>query len=473
MAVPEMDASAMFTQSRASYVPGKRRKTDIEMDESESIFANTASNNSKSKSKETFVVLVTVLLMLVMGLMTMGYLYYNESVMRQELVVEANKNFEILKACDRFDLNDVDHLQSRISGKTASAIESAASCPPCPKCHSYLQPKGPKQIKADKARKETQKLRDTIISRLQRNNVIEDSLQRVSRELFIMKYGDTAGSRSSPLQIEMHLKLPTKVKTRKAESHQLTFDMHDRDVLPYSMLYFIAQISAGLWDSCSFTTYYSAHHMLIAEARGNNCNSKGFKEVSFVDELLLFSEYSMGMPPGDVGGVKNKETPQSASTSVAAIYPHDTDYCISISRELMTPNFYIVLPSTLPAPTKLRGKPVHHQSPKRDYYSHYHHNGLLTDSDVCIGKLTPDSVATLHKLLELPTHFSKAGGNPAQDTGTDTDTDTDMEVGASTSEEGESEESSAETVTDGAPLTIDAKYMFEKFATITRARIKS
>jgi hypothetical protein len=327
----EMDSSSMF--SSRGYTPGKRRKTsefDIESDDTESIFANTASSNTKSKSKETFVVLVTVLLLLVMGLLTMGYLYYNESLTRQELLVESTRNFEILKACDRFDLNDVEHLQSRISGKTAAAIQSAASCPPCPKCHSYLQPKGPKQIKAEKARKETEKLKEVITSRAVRNERIEESLQRVSRELFIMKYGENAGSRSSPLQVEMSLKLPS--KSHKSELLQLSFDMHDRDVLPYTMLYFVAQISAGLWDSCSFTTYYSAHHMLIAEAKGNNCNGKGFKEVQFLDELLLFSEYSMGSPPGVLGqGVVDSANP--VTTRVASMYPHDTDYCISISRE--------------------------------------------------------------------------------------------------------------------------------------------
>ena len=313
------------------YTPSKRRKAsdfDIESDSTESIFANTASSNTKSKSKETFVVLVTALMLLVMGLMTMGYLYYNETVIRQELLLESNKNFEILKACDRFDLNNVDQLQSRASGKTALAIESAASCPPCTKCHSYMQPKGPKEIKAEKARKETDKLKEIIDSRVTRNERIEDSLQRISRELFKMKYGDTAGSRSSPLQVEMSLKLPS--KSHKAESHQLSFEMHDRDMLPYSMLYFVAQVSAGLWDSCSFTTYYSAHHMLIAEAKGNNCNAKGFKDIPFVDELLLFSEYSMGMPPGSASGGGKAETIVSR---VATMYPHDRDYCVSISRE--------------------------------------------------------------------------------------------------------------------------------------------
>jgi len=99
-----------------------------------------------------------------------------------------------------------------------------------------------------------------------------------------------------------------------------------------------------------------------------------------------------------------------------------------------------------------------HQSPRRDYYSHYHYNGLLTDSDVCIGKLTPSSITTLNKVLELPTHFSKAGGNSAQDVDVDADVEEDVE----------------ETDAVGAaPLAIDAKYLFEKPATITRARIKS
>jgi hypothetical protein len=125
---------------------------------------------------------------------------------------------------------------------------------------------------------------------------------------------------------------------------------------------------------------------------------------------------------------------------------------------LKTPNFYIVLPSTTPAPSKLRGKVLTHQSPRRDYYSRYSHNGLLADGDVCIGKLTAGSISTLNKLLELPTHFSKAGGDPV------TDKDPNSEE-----EEGEGFD-----VEVGAPLAIfDVKYQFEKPATITRARIKS
>ena len=185
---------------------------------------------------------------------------------------------------------------------------------------------------------EEEYLRKLINGRVNRNKRIEDSLQRISRELIIMKFGQL-----SPFVIEMTLKLPSRV-----ELATITFDLFDVNEIPFSILYFISQIGSGAWDGCSFTTHHSSvyKHVLVAEAIGSTCSLKLFKENSVVDELLAFSEYDSGTGSGYLSprlatsngapivfSKQNSLSDISRQSSVHINLPHRKEYCLSISAQ--------------------------------------------------------------------------------------------------------------------------------------------
>ena len=263
---------------------GKRRTkypestVDLESEGSASIYTNAALNNSKSKSKETFVVLSTVLFLLVLAFIGIVALYFKECELRQLLMKESEKNYEILKACDKFELSDI---EDRMAGKAIAEIQTAVTCMPCKKCHNYIQAESTHLSAIAKNQKLIEKLTVAVQGRQLRNQRLQDSIQLISRELVGMKFG-----KSTPYMVEMSVKVPG-----QAELSTLTFELHDLADIPYSTLYFLSQVAAGAWDSCSFISHHPGNHMLVASNRGVKCNAHAFGDLPGLTERLLFSEY--------------------------------------------------------------------------------------------------------------------------------------------------------------------------------------
>lgn len=295
----------------------------------ESIYStNKESKFSRAKSKEIFVVLATVLLLLIIALITLIVLYFNESGMRQSLINESERNIEILRACDRFEITDMEEAVSAKEVKISSVkeVSGANTCPPCKVCHSYKQIESVKQSKIQKGNNKLAELKNLVSGRVRRNARVEDGLQRLSKELLVLKYG-----KSSPITIELFIKIPSRVDIATV-SYEL-FDVND---LPYSILHHLSQVSSGAWDGCAFTAHHTEKHMLIAEAEGHSCGWKSVHDTAGLEDSFIFSEYNSNgnswvVGFNDIEGID--EGYKARTTSVRKKYPHNEPYCLSISTQ--------------------------------------------------------------------------------------------------------------------------------------------
>lgn len=248
-----------------------------------------AAVNNRNKSKETFVVLSTVLLLLVVSFVALIVLYFGELNMRNTLQEESDRNVDILKACDRFNLPEV---KNRFSGQViAPQVHPNVTCAPCPPCHEYAQKPAPKVVnlrgvskpvngkKIADAQASLKRLMDSIDANSLRNDKIQNGLQKISRELVLLKFG------SPPYIVEMSIKIPSRVAIASIQ-----YEMAPLDLMPYSNLYFLTQISSGAWDGCSFMSH--APHILLADIVGAHCKQKMFAELPGIGKSLAFQEYS-------------------------------------------------------------------------------------------------------------------------------------------------------------------------------------
>ena len=95
--------------------------------------------------------------------------------------------------------------------------------------------------------------------------------------------------------------------------------------------------------------------------------------------------------------------------------------------------------------------------------------GMLVEQDVCIGKLTPASVSALQVLLKLPT----SSGSSATGNGAGSPRNPAADPPDESEEEQEKQEESPTGTAESAADTVLNSYLFDKVATITRARLKS
>lgn len=234
---------------------------------------------AKPKAKETFLVLSTVLLLLALGLASLSVLYYTERSFRLTLQAENDKTKEILKACDRFELGDI---QNRFSNQL---VHLPSNCPPCKKCHNYRvdAPSAKHKKKIESIKENIDAIKAQVAKHGVRSNRVEDAVRLMSRELLFMKFG------SSVSQYTAELTLQLRSGSSQTSSLQLVFP--DVAQYPYAMYRLLSQFHDGSWDGCSFTAYHKGLGVLLAEAKGPDCNIENFEQYqSLSDATLWFSE---------------------------------------------------------------------------------------------------------------------------------------------------------------------------------------
>lgn len=227
-------------------------------------------------------------------------MYFRERGLRQSLQKEGEVNAEILKACDRFASQDVKIRFPVVpSSESDVPLLDGPSCPPCTHCEKELvdftgedssrEPPGGQHLRLSEgaqlvqAQHAMEELTTNTEYVTEKNERMQKALQKISRELLSLKFG------KPPYIVDLSVKLPNRLQ-------QITLHLQMAPVseMPYTVLYFLSQVAAGVWDGCSFVS--NAGHIIIADTRGPHCKRNNFRKLDGVDETLAFQEYSPAFP---------------------------------------------------------------------------------------------------------------------------------------------------------------------------------
>jgi hypothetical protein len=222
-------------------------------------------NDDKSKS---MLALTVVILLFIVAIVMVSYGYSLERSMRVELEAENKLNIEVIHACDRMQLRQIEL-------ENMEAATEAAPCAPCSDCDAELK----KQL-ANDAIKHEQELQIAMteldhyraaVGELEgeRRASLSQGLQKVSKEVLLLEYGPP------PYYVEIDVTIPKfpprQTSENKVDVHvdrknrptdtaisvtkgTLQLQMAPIDEVPYSILYFLTHISNGAWNGCSFAT---------------------------------------------------------------------------------------------------------------------------------------------------------------------------------------------------------------------------
>jgi hypothetical protein len=154
-------------------------------------------------------------------------------------------------------------------------------CLECPKCADVETPIMPADFES------------LYISWSTRYDRLINQVQLMSRVLLKIKYGDP------PYYVQLSINVDNKEKVNM--DGELVFELSAYEDLPYSTYFFLSQVSAGAWNTCSF--FISLGVVYLGDARGpdpsldeNRCDRARFRSPEIInegiEELLAFQEYS-------------------------------------------------------------------------------------------------------------------------------------------------------------------------------------
>lgn len=171
------------------------------------------------------------------------------------------------------------------SGGGLGSLSSSSEQQPCPVCGPLSALSLPLSTASSAAsvgashHKIT--VQDVLDSWRSRHDSLVDALTRMSRELLRSKYGP------SPYYVRMDLAFPF------GQPGGFVVMELDGDIMPYTTLYFLEQVSAKAWDTCQFIL--NAGVLLQVDTRGEHCSRKNFQGIASIGEALAFQEYSPKM----------------------------------------------------------------------------------------------------------------------------------------------------------------------------------
>jgi len=120
-------------------------------------------------------------------------------------------------------------------------------------------------------------------------------IQQLSRQMLIEKFG------AGPYRVEMHIAFPGNAQSAVSSASpngKLVFEMASADQMPHTVYTFLARVSKGLYDGCSF--YHNAGHVLVAGATSNVHTQQGVDlRGRFVQsglEKIHYQEYDPTYP---------------------------------------------------------------------------------------------------------------------------------------------------------------------------------
>lgn len=183
-------------------------------------------NNGKIKERFPLQNYVLIVLVLLFGL---SYLY--ERDLRFRLIEEFNLNID--KASSQL-------YECKKNGN------GGKSCPECPECERPSD-----IVPAAEEEEESKVFTDAEMVSQQwetRHFAMIGEIQRMSKELLTTKFGP------APYYVEIN------IMTSKEDvgGGKLLFEMAPVDLMPYSLYYFLSQVSAGVWNSCRLTPRLTA-----------------------------------------------------------------------------------------------------------------------------------------------------------------------------------------------------------------------
>jgi hypothetical protein len=228
-------------------------------------YSSEEEEDSSGKNKSNRDTLKLYVLSVLVVLFCISYLY--ERDLRFKLIHEFN---------DSIDHASTQLYEARQKMTTSSA---GSACPECAKCPDFTDiPIEDKPITETDLVLDSWKARDTAI-------VTE--LQNLARDILILKYGPP------PYFVEVEVEIDSE---KNIEGGKLVLEMAPVEHVPYSILFFLNQISAKAWDQCSF--FINLGVVYTEDARGSEgrCNKANFRLNnpfgSSSREFLAFQEYS-------------------------------------------------------------------------------------------------------------------------------------------------------------------------------------
>jgi hypothetical protein len=211
-------------------------------------------------------------------LFCIGYLY--ERDLRFKLIHEFNESID--KASSQLY-----EARQKLSSATAGI------CPECKTCPD-IEDIPLKEGEEEKPITDTDM---TLASWATRDKAIVAELQNLARDVLILKYGPP------PYYVRLNVEV-TDQDVKNVPPGQLIFEMAPIEHVPYSVLYFLNQVSGHAWDGCSF--FINLGVVYTEDARSHEqsmtCNKAKFRDMystmygATSREFMAFQEYSSRAP---------------------------------------------------------------------------------------------------------------------------------------------------------------------------------
>ena len=188
-------------------------------------------DDSTGKSRDTSATVKLYVLMVLAVLFCLSYLY--ERDLRFKLIHEFN--------------DSIDHASAQLfeaRQKMSSSLDSSASNTPssllkCPVCAKNCVEEEPLPDEEKPLTEMDVLLEEWTL----RDKAVMTTLQEMARQKLLDKYG------SPPYYVLLDIGIEAETPVAGGK---LVIEMAPIDLMPYSVLYFMSQISAHVWDSCRY-----------------------------------------------------------------------------------------------------------------------------------------------------------------------------------------------------------------------------
>jgi len=195
----------------------------------------------------------------------LGISYLHERGLRFQIMEELNEKMSEKTFEDVYKTNS--HKQ---------AANTIVACPKCPQCSNDDTPEVSEQEEVPEVNPA-----DNVKIWDDKHLVLTSEIQRLSKTLLQLKFG------SPPYFVEFELE----VDSETVKGGKFTIEMAPIDIMPYSTYFFLTQVAAGVWNSCSF--FINLGVVYYDEARGSDrCNKEEFSRIDGIGETMAFQEYS-------------------------------------------------------------------------------------------------------------------------------------------------------------------------------------
>lgn len=206
---------------------------DMEDDDSSfdgSSAANTTRNRSRRSKKGIFATILSFKnYILIMVIFFLGISYLHERSVRIEAVREFTEKMSEKSFQDVYK-------------PSSKAVSPLVVCPKCPQCSNDDTPEV-----VEKEEEETQADPLEHVKKWDdKHETLTKEIQRLSRSLLQLKFGPP------PYYVELEME----VDSESVKGGKVTIEMAPIDLMPYSVYFFLTQVSAGVWNQCRSLIFY-------------------------------------------------------------------------------------------------------------------------------------------------------------------------------------------------------------------------